>query len=188
VRSFLAFSVDSKTRTLVADHISSRKGEFRGISWVPSRNLHITVKFLGEIDDLTCKSVENCLQESAPLLSPFSLTPEGGGCFPDPGRARVLFIAYSLDEPVMKWIHRLHTSLVSLGFPKENRPFTAHLTLGRVRRPVPERQIHRFLEETDQLSLPKFEVQNILMMESRLDPGGAIYSVHRTFSLGGGHA
>ena len=153
MRLFLAFPVDSATRKILATPLKNWRQRVKGCSWVPPENLHVTLKFLGEVPGERVDEIEKAMRIMVRDTEPFNLYPSGGGCFPNPRRARVLFADYRFPERLGDWVKTVHESFTRLGFEKENRAFRAHVTLARVRRGMVPGQVDQLLKEVDSLSL-----------------------------------
>ncbi len=155
------------------------------VSWVAKGNLHITLKFLGEIRPERIPALGEALAGVAAGCPPFSLVAFGGGTFPGTRNPRVLWAG--IREPlelVGKLQQNIESALSGAGFPREDRPFHPHITVGRVRGTLPPAWGDRFVQGLAGRGFGIVPVSSIVLFESRLPPGGAIYSVVREFPLG----
>ena len=103
------------------------------IRWVNPRNLHLTLRFLGEISRSQVETVCLAVRCAAARVDVFPIHLSGTGCFPSPRRPRVFWIGVADASPLVRLFETIEEELVSAGFPREARPFSPHLTLGRVR-------------------------------------------------------
>lgn len=180
IRAFIAVELPHA----VSDALSSVQGGLRAerhpyVKWVDPGGIHLTLKFLGNIDAGNVSAITAAIARAAQGVSPFRLGLGGLGAFPNPRRPNVIWVAVTGDverlASLQKGIDRL---LVPLGFSAESRPFTAHLTLGRLRQTAspPERQRIGESLITIQPGEVTFEVGEVSLMRSTLTPSGALYS------------
>ena len=188
MRLFLALPVDSPTRDAVGELFPRWKQEIRGCSWVPPQNLHLTVKFLGDVEEEQRADIDAVVHDAVTTISPFTAAPKGGAYFPHTRRARVLFIAYAIPGWLISWIKNLDGELQKLGFPAEKRAFKGHVTVARVRKPIAQDQIECVFSDIADLDLPSMEIRELQLMESHLSPQGARYDILTTYPFGGADA
>ena len=149
-------------------------------------NLHYTMRFLGELGEDGARRAAEAATEAASNAREFAAALGGLGAFPDPRRARVIWIGLSAGgEALVALARDLERALAKRGFGKADKPFTAHLTLGRVREPG--------RDWTEALAglhpgepAARFTVDRICVIESRLRPGGSIYTVRAGPALAAG--
>ena len=157
------------------------------ITWVPADRLHVTVRFIGNVDADRADAVGQVL---APPLgqAPFDLTLAGVGSFPPKGPPRVLSSGVTDGrEPLVAIEERVSERLARVGIAAEPRPYTPHLTLARVREAGGLRPA-ALLEATGEATLGTTTVEAITLFESRLSPKGPAYvALQRTSLAGGGH-
>ncbi len=153
--------------------------------WIRSVNLHITLKFLGEVDEALLEPLKRSAQTAASTMEPFSLGFGPFGGFPNLSRPRVLF--YSVTEGAAELAElagAVEKEVASLGFPPERRAFRAHVTLTRVKRPLDRKTIEKVREVED---LPGGTVQRVewfSLFRSHLRREGAVYEELARFELG----
>lgn len=189
MRLFLAVELDEAVRRAAADTARrlslalERHGVRRGISWVAPANLHFTLHFLGEVDDATARVLVERM--SAPLATPpFDLALAGLGTFPPSGPPRVIWLGVGEGAPGLAEAHReIGTRLDGLRVAREHRPFSAHLTIGRVKAP-PGPRLADAIAATTPAADARCRVGHVTLFESRLSPRGATYSVIATARLG----
>lgn len=153
--------------------------------WIPPENMHITLKFLGEVDERVLPDLRKAGAEAAAAARPLRLVYGPFGAFPNLSRPRVVFFeAREGAGELEKIAAALERSAVPLGIPRENRPFTAHLTLARIKEPLPRALCEKLAAVPP---LPPGAVQTIeriSLMRSHLAPGGATYEEMESFPLG----
>ena len=151
-----------------------------GCRWVAREQIHLTLAFLGEVDDATFKSLT---RELARIQAPgFRLRFSGTGCFPDRRRPRVLWVGLE-PEPLLSSLASLvRTAVLACDIPQEDRPFSPHITLARLRFPA-AREVGAFLDHPPQQELPPVSVQEFILFQSHLTPQGAVHTAVKQFPL-----
>ncbi|HHM23849.1 MAG TPA: RNA 2',3'-cyclic phosphodiesterase [Bacteroidetes bacterium] len=177
MRTFVAVDISQAGREAVGRLISELRPKADGLRWVRPESLHLTLKFLGEVSEEKLPELAEALRQSAEGIPPFDYTLVGKGCFPNCRRPRVLWIG--VENPGREIFHlqrQVEDAFEAIGFQRENRKFTAHLTVARVKRPFGiEDAVHAFREFP--LEPETVHVTEIRLMRSVLKPGGAEYSV-----------
>lgn len=169
----------------VREALASAAGGLRvsgEVRWVRSENVHLTLKFLGEVPDESTAHISRALGALAGRHEPFGLVPSGFGGFPSGRKARVIWAGTRGDvEALAALAEDLESSLEPLGFEREKRPFSPHLTLGRARRRPVRVEVERDSPET---GFPGFRVEEVVLVESETNREGARYTPLETFGLG----
>ncbi len=146
-------------------------------SWTRAEGMHLTLKFLGEVTDQQVPEIMSGLRKALEGAGPLRLEVSGVGTFLNPKNARVVWIGLSGDvEKLMQIQLTVEHAMVLLGMEREERKFTPHLTLGRVRYIRSRDKWIKTLEEIKNISLPGFDVTTISLMKSELKPDGAVYT------------
>ena len=154
-----------------------------GVKWVSGANIHLTLKFLGAVDEKMVDSLDEAAVRSARGVGEIRLHVDGLGMFPNAQRPRVIWVGLSGDiERLTRVRDALEESCLSLGFPKEGRPFRPHLTLGRVRERIPVEALKR-IEENRDVSLGEVVVGTMELIKSDLRPSGAVYTTLSHYPL-----
>lgn len=160
----------------------------RAVRWVPTRNIHLTTHFLGDIDPARIVPLEEALSVVARNVPPFTVLAEGAGAFPNLRRPRVVWVGVTDASQWLSLLHQvLSESLEQLGFPRETRPFSPHLTLGRIRRqtsPTEARAVGEAVAAAQIGPLGTVPVESLVLFKSTLKPTGAAYSRLATLRLG----
>jgi len=146
------------------------------IRWVNPGNLHLTLRFLGEISRSQVETVCLAVRCAAARVDVFSIRFSGTGCFPSLRRPKVFWIGITEPTDLSRLFEAIEEELSSAGFPREIRPFSPHLTVGRVR---VDRKSPGL---TDALTTAQFEpasflVTHVTVMKSDLKKSGAVYTV-----------
>jgi RNA 2',3'-cyclic 3'-phosphodiesterase len=147
-----------------------------GVRWVRPQGLHLTLSFLGDTEEKFCDPLNTVLKKVAAKANPFLLRLGGCGVFPNLRQPRVLWIGVKEGEETLLSIKKeLDYNLEALGFLSEKRSYKPHLTLGRMRYPLEDKLISRFLEENGKFSSSTTIVSKLVLYESRLTAQGANY-------------
>lgn len=151
------------------------------VKWVRPENIHLSLKFLGDVDEARERELREALQRAAGTRRephPLTLQITGFGVFPDYHRPHVLWAGVTPDPALELLQHGVEQAFAPLGFPTEARPFRPHVTLGRSARDARPRHFTG-LEET--LAGMDFDttitVAEVDLMQSTLQPGGPVYQV-----------
>jgi RNA 2',3'-cyclic 3'-phosphodiesterase len=176
VRCFVAVLLPERVRAGLAAVTAELRGQIRGVSWVRADNLHLTLRFLGEVEPTMLSHVRAAVTDAAAALAPFTVSLGGLGGFPSGRAPRVLWASLTTGSAEMMAVHEiLETALATRGIERENRPFHPHVTLARARAPRGAGGLARVLGAG-----PPFggiRVAALHLMRSELDPRGARYSV-----------
>ncbi len=180
----------------VPDGVRSRLGAVREalpqrewpVRWVRPEGIHLTLKFLGEVPAGDAGRIADALAAVTLEGAPIRLEARGIGVFPERGRPRVLWAGLGGEiERLAGLASAVEVALEPAGFPRESRPFRAHLTIGRFRG-TPRGDGVAAFEGMAEADFGRFEVDGFALYESRLAPGGATYRVLRGFPLRGSEA
>jgi 2'-5' RNA ligase len=155
-----------------------------GVSWVKPENLHYTLRFLGELGEDGARRAAEAATEAAAKSREFTAALGGFGAFPDARRARVIWVGMSEGgEALVALAGELDRALAKRGFGAPDKPFSAHLTLGRVREPRRDWTAAIAGQQRPVDPATRFSVDRICVVESRLSPGGSIYTVRSGAAL-----
>ena len=173
MRAFLAVDIEA-TRAIVRllDALRGTRARVRVIS---PENLHITLKFLGETEDGLVPFIRDALAAAVEGEAPFSLVLRGSGAFPNPDRPRVLWIGTAGGDPLVRIAKRLERALQELGFARERRRFTPHLTVGRVKGSKDVGELTELLAAHREETYGTQRVEMLRLKRSELGPTGAVY-------------
>lgn len=179
MRTFLAIEIPKHIRKKINTFIQEEKEKNLPIKWVKFDNLHITLKFLGEIDEKKKQEMTPAIQEVAKQYTSFNMSLEGVGCFPSPRNPRVLWIgAKEGSEHLCTIAQVLEEKLVQFGFKEEKR-FHPHLTIGRIKKFC---KVDTLLEKD--IKTEFFSINSITLFKSTLKPEGPIYEELTRFHVG----
>lgn len=175
LRCFIAINLQDSFKESIGAVIDDLRKSGADVKWVTPGNVHLTIKFLGETEESRIGPIRESLLERLSPYSPFYIKISGVGSFPLRSVPRVIWIGVRDSEPLARIRKEIDEAMSGFGYPPEDRPFSPHLTLGRVRsrKRIPE--MLRRLESFGAFSLPELEVRHVDLMESALKPGGAEY-------------
>jgi len=145
------------------------------IRWVNPSNLHLTLRFLGEISRSQVETVCLAVRCAAARVDAFSIHLSGTGCFPSPRRPRAFWIGVAEVSELVRLHEAVERELCSAGFPKEARPFSPHLTLGRIRVDRSSARLGEAMAGAEFDAEP-FPVTEMTVMKSELKTSGAVYT------------
>ncbi len=177
MRTFIAVDLTDEIRAALAVEQSRLKAACASnpdIRWTRPEGLHLTLKFLGEVEKPRVTSAIAALQGLGNFDS-FTVEVKGFGFFPDARRPRVFWVGLQAPAALSELAARVEAAIEPLGFSREQRPFKPHLTLARFDRPQPPTALRKAIEGSSPNSFGCFEVREFLLFESRLQPGGAQY-------------
>ncbi|MBW7956748.1 MAG: RNA 2',3'-cyclic phosphodiesterase [Deltaproteobacteria bacterium] len=149
------------------------------INWVRPEAMHLTLKFLGEVDERLIDALGNGLENAASGTGPFNLTVEGVGAFPNQRRPRVIWAGIGASAELTELKERIEQSINALGFEPEEREFSPHLTLCRIKTPEDSMLMGSVLSEENPPLKTEFTVSSVVLFKSVLRPKGAEYTAMR---------
>jgi len=177
MRAFIAIDLPRP----VEEKLGRLQGDLRRtqapVSWVKSKSIHITLKFLGNIYPEQAPAIEKALEEIAAVRAPFPLRAGGCGAFPSMKQMRVIWVGLrGGSDPLLELQRQVEKAMAQLGFKAEDRPFKPHLTVGRVKGKNRLRPLQEALLEHGDFETEPFDVREIVLYKSDLKPEGAIYT------------
>jgi len=187
IRAFIAIDLPEDVRVAIDDAQARLKQVHVGVkvSWTKVENLHLTLQFLGSVEEAAVEKIRSTLPSVAAQYQPFEVTVCGTGAFPDENRPRVIWIGCDDTEGRLKALAgAVQTSLRPLGFEPDQHEFTAHLTLGRIRAPRPDVALTRALDSLKDTAFGAWRVEAIHLFESQLRPEGSRYTKLSSHVLG----
>lgn len=177
MRAFIAIDLAPEIKAVLRELVRALRATRADVRWVEPEGMHLTLKFLGEIDDARAGRVGEVLAGTGRRHPAFPLRLEGTGAFPG-DRAPRVFWAGVVAGPELGALHAdLEGSLAAEGFEPEAREFRPHLTLGRVKGPGRLREAAAELEKRRAETFGAMTARRIGLVESRLGPGGPVYRI-----------
>ncbi len=186
LRTFIGLDVgkDIRHRLVTLQETLARTGS--EVKWVEPENLHVTLLFLGEVDEREVVAVCQVAAEAAKSQPAFTMSIAGAGCFPNPRRPRVLWVGVGEGVQEVCALHdALENPLLELGcYRREERHYTPHVTLGRVKSDRPADKLAAALARQAQWQGGKVAIREVHVMSSELSPSGPAYTVLSRARLG----
>jgi len=193
LRAFIAIKLSDELR----GHIGEVQAELKrrafgrdGLGWVRPEGIHLTLRFLGDIAEEQVEALGALLRDVVAGMMPFVLEARGIGAFPNPRAPRVIWLGLQGTPEAMASLHRMHArveeGVAGLGFPRESRAFTAHLTLARVRDRHSGAALAKVLEANRDRAVGSFTAASVGLIKSELRPAGAVYTTLVEVPFGAG--
>lgn len=179
IRLFIAVSLSAEILNKLEIYISENRS-FSGIRWVNTANIHLTLKFLGNVEIKRIPKICDRLDSLTSRFSTLSLAVTGIGCFPNPERPRIIWAGIHKNAIIIQDIaSKLDEELHSIGFEKEKRPFTPHITIGRIKDPKRFAATSGFTNMVQKMQRHEFgecDITKISLIQSLLRPEGPLYT------------
>ena len=182
LRVFIALEIPSKVQNDIHQATSKLKNEIGSlVRWAPAENLHLTLKFLGDISPTHLDFLKQMIRAEADSHRSFDIKLIGLSSFPTSKRPRVVYIDIQAPAELRNLQHAIESGAHRLGYKPEERAFSPHLTLGRVKRasqlvPSDQQKIHHALEQSKIDSLGIARVDSVHLYKSDLKPTGSVYT------------
>jgi len=184
IRAFIAVDLDDPVIEKVCNVVAILKSRITEIRWLRKENLHLTLKFLGNIAESQVEPITAALRHPLGLFSPCTISAKGLGVFPDFRRPKILWVGLTGDQ-LVQLAAEIESALMPIGFTPENRAFTPHLTIGRWREGSrPAKNLRQEIDSLNDFEFGACAVRQIVLFQSVLKPEGASYSELRTIQLG----
>ncbi len=188
IRAFIAIEIPK----IIQDELGAINAELKSLTkseairWVVTGNIHITLKFLGEISSTTLELLSKMMRAEVARYNHFDLSFEGFGAFPTTSRPRVIWVGISSSPQLLALQKGVETETIRLGYSPEQRGFSPHLTLARISHnasPAEIQRIGRILLGYNVGKVGSYEVTNVVLFKSDLLPGGPVYTPISAFPL-----
>lgn len=180
IRAFIAIDLPKPIQDRLADILEQvRTPDTKAVRWVPAQNIHLTIKFLGDVSPSNLDLLRNLLKVEVSRFRPFEICVGNLGAFPSVRRPRVIWVGVEAPPTLAALQRAIETETVRLGYAVEDRPFSPHLTLGRVAHnatPDDVRKVADILVGLKVGELGRAIIDSVRLFRSDLQPGGAIYT------------
>ena len=193
LRAFIAIKLSEELQGQIGEvqaELKRRAFGLDGLGWVRPEGIHLTLRFLGDIAEEQAGALGALLRDVAAGMKPFALEARGIGVFPNPRAPRVIWLGlHGAPEPMeslRRMQARVEDGVVGLGFSREPRKFTAHLTLARVRDRKSGAALAKVLEANQDRAVGSFIATSVRLIKSELRPTGAVYTTLVEVPFGGG--
>ncbi len=182
VRTFIAVELEQPQRAALGKVQETLKRERAGryVRWVAPEGIHLTLKFLGGVDASRMAELQAALTDACRGIPPFELKISGIGAFPNTRRPRVVWVGLEGDTAIAAQLAgRIEAECSKLAFPREERPFSPHLTIGRIKRDVSasdQQFVGEMVAQAQVGELGEIKARQVSIMKSDLRPTGSIYT------------
>lgn len=182
-RTFIALELSAavkKSLARVQQRIGSKTG---GIKWVKPENMHLTLKFLGATAADKISAVAAVLSRAAAGVTGFPVSVSGFGAFPSRNNPKVVWAGLETGDVLLTLQKEIDLRLEPLGFQREKKPFSPHLTLGRVRDAKAKKVLRTMFEKIPSDPIGSFTVEQLTFYKSELMPQGPVYGILKQINL-----
>ena len=145
------------------------------LKWVPAYNLHITTRFIGEWPEARLGELNDALAKVVPR-APIKVDLRGLGWFPNARRPRVFWVGVEGGPELAQLAHDIDSAIEPLGLARETRPFAPHLTLARIKQPVPLDKLHHMIETMESTEIATVHADRFYLYRSQPGSAGSIYT------------
>ena len=183
VRTFICIAIPESITERI-DHLQKTlKAIDAQVSWTKPSNIHLTLKFLGAVEATRIQRVAKAVERAAAGINRFEIEVSGAGCFPSPRSPRVLWIGFSEVPDALRQLYaNLEDELDREGFAREQRKFSPHLTIGRLRGPKNAAGLADALIASG-FAAETFKANEVIVMRSDLKPAGSVYTAQAVIKL-----
>jgi RNA 2',3'-cyclic 3'-phosphodiesterase len=184
MRTFIAIDLPDEIKNALAQLRDRLKKSGADVKWVEPQNIHLTLKFLGEIDEKQLPAIIEIMEEVASGSKEYLLRLSSVGAFPRMESPRVIWVGVDQGDQETKEIAlMLENGLSGLGLPKEERPFSSHITIGRVRSVLHKGKLTEELKAAEISEGKEFVVTKMTLFKSSLSPKGPVYDALKETNL-----
>jgi 2'-5' RNA ligase len=187
MRAFIALELPKEIKDALAKLQEQLKASAADVKWVQPQNIHLTLKFLGEREDKKIKKISQILEDVAREKDAYTINISSLGAFPGLNSPRVIWVGVDKGEKETKEIAAaLEEKIAEAGLPKEERPFSCHITLGRIRSGLNRERLVDKLKNLAQVhpeQAMEFQIKKITLFQSILTPAGPVYEILKTANL-----
>lgn len=176
IRAFIAVEIDSPNKQKLSELIGLFKKTDTDVKWVKENQMHLTLKFLGNIEETKTQEVSRELESITNESKKFTISLSKIGAFPNINKPRIIWIDIDEGKDTLKLLaDKIESRLEKIGFAKEKREFKTHLTLGRIKSLKNISQLTEVIQKTDSQSQDKIKISSLILFQSTLTSKGAIY-------------
>jgi len=184
IRTFIAFKLPKNIISSIGEIQNRFKSYAFKARWVNPENIHLTLKFLGDINYFAIEKVSEAIINAVNGHAPISLAVKGAGVFPGIKRPRVIWVGLTGEiEKLVGIQNDIEENLEELGFPREKRPFRGHLTLGRIKEKINPKKLLDAMKKFEKFESKLFIADKIFLFKSELKSTGSVYKELKNISL-----
>lgn len=183
-RLFIAVKLEKAHRERISNIQAELQKFDLPVRWVKTENIHLTLRFLGSVDDQVVPALAETLKTTAGKYRSCRLELKNLGAFPSVQRPRVIWVGASEKSGELARFHEdLEKGLARHGFEKDDRAFSPHITIGRVKSPKNTAPLKKYLADQGNITIGSQKIKEIVLFESTLTPQGSIYQIVKSFKL-----
>jgi RNA 2',3'-cyclic 3'-phosphodiesterase len=184
VRSFIAIPLNAEIIARIEKTQKDLKALSADVKWVNPTSIHLTLKFLGNVEEGDIEKIAQGIQDGIKGFKPWSAAVKNVGAFPSLRNPRVVWIGIE-DQggQMVRLQNQIEKEMSKLSFEEEKRAFSPHLTLGRVRSPRGKDELVKYLLDERERVFGEIKVDRVILFKSELKPTGAVYSVLKEFTF-----
>lgn len=180
-RIFIGISLPNEIKEKIENIKKTFRQSMINAKWVEKENMHITLKFLGEIPEEKVANIAKIIAKTSKFFKPIILEIEGIGAFPNMKKPSVLWIGISKgNEEIIKYQNLLETNLVDLGFPKDTKSYHSHITIARIKN---HKNVDKLTTMIKEIKLGQMTFDKVDIIKSTLTPQGSIYNILEQIKL-----
>jgi 2'-5' RNA ligase len=181
IRAFIAINLSQEILERIEQMSLDLKSRLKGVPvrWVPAENIHLTLKFLGNVSTANLEMLKEILNKVVSTHHECDISVGGIGAFPKPHNPRVIWVGMEVPQELMSLQHNIEIETARLGYSREHRPFSPHLTFGRVSRNASTQDARAIAEILDSYKvgfLGATRITSVYLYRSDLKPDGAVYT------------
>ena len=185
MRAFLAVELPDPIRDGIAALTDRLRPAGLPAKWVRPQNLHLTLRFLGEVSDEQARKLTGLLEAQCTKEEPFQLSASGLGAFPNLRKPSILWVGvHPLEGPLARIQQMAEEAAGAIGLPAEKKAFHPHVTIARIRNPRPIREPLLLFSAEAETLVGAFSVPSMALFSSELTPHGPIYRTEHMFWFG----
>ena len=184
IRCFVAIEIPRSIQERFAQIQDTLKEQISRVSWVKPDNIHLTLKFIGEVHPNDVRTIEPAIKQVSQRHHPFALKIGGIGAFPNLKRPRVIWVGVKVGATEVSVLARaINLELNRCGYPLDEAAFHPHLTLARIKDRIDLRPFVDMFRQYDEIDNASMTVNEIALIRSQLHPKGAIYTILKSYAL-----
>ena len=184
IRSFIAIPLNPEIISRIEKTQKELKTLPADVKWVNPKSIHLTLKFLGNVEEGDIENIARGVQNGMRGFKPWTTAVKNVGAFPSLKSPRVVWVG--IEDKAGQLVvlqNQIEKEMSKLGFEEEKRTFSAHLTLGRVRSPKGKNELVKYLLDERERVFGEIKVDRVILFKSELKPTGAVYTVLKEFIL-----
>ncbi len=184
IRVFVAIEVDSEIKNKLSEYLDRLKRTGADVKWVATENIHLTLKFIGHLEEEALINLNKIINDAVLNIKPFSINIGNIGAFPNLKNPRVIFTGVEAEgNSLLRIFEKLDKGIETLGIKKESRKYVGHITLGRVKSKKNLTKLKDVLDSGRGYCFGHEKVTSLSLIQSNLTPTGPIYSRLNNFIL-----